>query len=192
MRDFPAYARTITQQMRRGHRPICLAVLLSSRWDYYAHLPKVCIKPKDWAPRRYDLDLVRERLAIAVVGDDCDPRQLAELLFELMLARPAALWVYSTEGEALADQSSPLQLAWWIRDLGAPALGGRSRAGLEARRALEEGIAAAARAIVRQAEALEQRAGLEASVRFQLAQYRIEDQVRELLRAPLRNAEAAL
>lgn len=179
MRDYPAYARIVAQMRARAVRPICVAVLLSTRWDCYAHVPKICIRPRDWARRRYTFEMLRELHVVAVAGEDCDNRHLAELLLELMHARPAALWVYTSEGQVLSDQNSPQQLSWWIREL-------HREAGLDyaARYALQAGISAAAREHVHQAETIARRSGLEASVRFQLAQWQSEDRVRELMRAP--------
>lgn len=182
LRDFPAYARTVAQMRARGHRPICVAVLLATRWDCYEHVPKICIRPRDWARRRYNFDMVRELHAVAVAGEDCEPAQFGELVLELMLAAPSKLWAYDVTGRELAADDYARGLGYWAaRQAGLPAADPLVKSAI---RRLETGIAEAARATVHQAETIDRRSGLEASVRFQLSQWETEDRVRELMRAP--------
>jgi hypothetical protein len=100
IREYPAYGRTIAQQLVRGLRPICIGVLLSTRWRYFDHTPKVCIKPEDWANGKYEFGFLRGRHVVAIWGDDCTDRQFGELLLELMRAGPSDLWAFGCDGTA--------------------------------------------------------------------------------------------
>ena len=193
MREFPAYGRTIASHVVRGQKPMAVAVLVSSFWGYFDHLPKVCIKPEEWARRRYEFGFLQGLHAVAVAGDDCTEPMLAELLVELMRAGPRELWAFAATGQVLYDGNSPFELAHWARDLAA-------KAGLEptlswaeiqaAREVMTASQSRAAREWQREHERIDRRGDLEASVRHSLRDFEIKDRVRELFRAPFRDDDA--
>jgi hypothetical protein len=118
MTVYPAYARQIAMLAARGIRPVAVGVLLSSRWWYFDHVAKVCIKPDEWALRRWEFGYLRGMHVVAVQGDDCDERQLGELLADLMWAGPRVLWVCDLWGHWIARDIEPhllgRQVAEWV------------------------------------------------------------------------------
>jgi hypothetical protein len=113
MREYPAYGRTIASHIVRGQKPVALAVLLSSRWDYYNHVPKVCIKPEEWRIGRFEFGFLRGLHAVAIVGDESSNLQLAELVLELMRVGPALLWIYDAVGGKVYDGDFASDVARW-------------------------------------------------------------------------------
>lgn len=99
MRVYPAYARTIAKYIARGVRPAAVGVLLSSRWNYFETAPRVCIKPDEWKPGRWEFDYLRNMHAVAIFGDGTESYQFAQLLVELMAAGPKLLWACMAGGE---------------------------------------------------------------------------------------------
>lgn len=110
MTVYPAYARQIAMLAARGIRPVAVGVLLSSRWWYFDHVAKVCIKPDEWALRRWEFGYLRGQHVVAVHGDDCDERQLGELLAELMWAGPRLLWACDLAGNWILRDLTPYQI----------------------------------------------------------------------------------
>lgn len=181
MRDYPAYGRTIAAHIVRGQKPICVGVLLSTRWRYFDHVPKVCIKPEEWERGRFEFGYLRGLHVVAVPGDDCAPAQLGELVVDLMATGPETLWCFDCDGRELYAGEDTSALALWAYDLAEKRVGWSLVKG--AQRRMDEAIAAAAATYVREAEAIKARAGDEAAVEFHLRAYRIKDRVRELFGA---------
>jgi hypothetical protein len=114
MREYPAYGRTIASHIVRGQKPLALAVLLSARWDYFDHVPKVCLKPDEWRLGRYEFGFVRALHAVAVFGDEATEAQAAELLVELMRVGPGApLGVRSRLGQTLHEFERAADVGRW-------------------------------------------------------------------------------
>lgn len=183
MREYPAYGRTLASHVVRGQKPMTIAVLLSSYWGYFDHVPKVCIRPDDWTLGRYELSFLRGLHVVAVPGDECTEAQLAELLFDLMRAGPAVLWAIEVEGKVLYGGDSPNELAAWLREM-VIRNRGATRLSMASIRAAEAIMAAAHRRAnelwQREYERIRQRGDLEASTRYALREYEIKDRVREL------------
>jgi hypothetical protein len=188
MREYPAYGRTIASHVVRGQKPVAIAVLLSARWDYFNHVAKVCIKPEEWGLGRYEFGFLRGLHVVAVPGDDYAPRQLAELLIDLMRAGPSLLWGYDTEGKKIYDGDDAHEVARWARELagGAGVLG--DEISLTAIRTAELVMASAQRRAAelwrREFDRVEHRGDVEASVRWQLREYEMKDRVRALFASP--------
>jgi len=120
MKIYPAYARQIAALAARGIRPMAVGILLSSRWDYFDHAPKICIKPSEWTRGRFEWSWVVGSHLVAVWGDQATSAPFGELLIELMQARPALLWACDVEGKMLEDSGDDERLAEWTRDLLGP------------------------------------------------------------------------
>lgn len=115
--EYPAYARTIAAHLVRGQKPVAVGVLLSTRWHYFDHVPKVCIRPEEWKPWHYEFGYLRDLHVVAVTGDDCTELQLAELLLELMRAGPRLLWVWHADGSKVYDPDDAWLMAEWVREM---------------------------------------------------------------------------
>jgi hypothetical protein len=182
IRNYPAYGRTIAAHLARGLKPICIGVLLSSRWGYFNHVPKVCIKPDEWAFGRLEFGFLHGMHVVAVPGDDCEPRQLAELILDLMRAGPRLLWAYNADGSKLYDGDWPSDLWNWVFELS-----GRKYAYAElkaAARVMEDAQARALAAWMREYQAIDERAGVEKAVQFHIDTEAIKDRVRLLFSKP--------
>lgn len=189
MREYPAYGRTIAACIVRGQKPICVGVLLSSRWRYFDHVAKVCIKPEDWALGRYEFGYLRGLHVVAVAGDDCQDAQLGELLFDLMRVGPRLVWVYAASGQKLYDGEHAMEVANWVHALGAKVEWPLLKA---ARSTMELAEVAAARAWRHEYDAITSRRGDEAAVEFSLLEWKLKDQVRQQFSAPFQeNGEPA-
>lgn len=116
MRVYPAYGREIGRLAARGIRPVAVGVLMSSRWWYMEHVARVCLKPDEWALRRWEFGYLHRQHVVAVQGDDCDPRVLGELLIDLMWAGPRQLWVCDLAGEWLVRDLAPQLLRMQVRE----------------------------------------------------------------------------
>lgn len=186
IREYPAYARTIAAHLVRGQKPICIAVLLSTRWRYFDNVPKICIKPDDWEPNRYEFSYLRGLHVVVVPGDDCTDEQLGELLLELMKAGPAVLWGYQVDGTKLYDGEDPSDLLHWVcqlvPDREALPYGVVKSAELRMRHAL----AAANDAWIRESKSIEERSGVEAAIEF----YRRSEAIKDLVRRRFESAAA--
>jgi hypothetical protein len=187
MREYPAYGRTIASHIVRGQKPVALAVLLSSRWDYYNHVPKVCIKPEEWRIGRFEFGFLRGLHAVAIVGDESSNLQLAELVLELMRVGPALLWIYDAVGGKVYDGEFASDVSRWAFGIVVEA-GERERLPFSlfktAELVMSASQARAAELWQREFERVEQRGDLEASVRFQLREHETKDRVRELFATP--------
>lgn len=188
MREYPPYGRTIAAHVVRGQKPICVAVMLSSRWGYFNHVPKICIKPDEWTAGRYEFRYLAGMHVVAVPGDDCTELMLAELLVELMAAAPGELWAYGVDGQKLYDLHFPSDISAWVRDI-------RLRAGLNWRdgwatvQSAEKRMAAAQKRaldqwMVEQAR-IQERRGLDEWIRWaNWQEFGVKDRVRELFADP--------
>lgn len=187
IREFPAYGRTIASHIVRGQRPIVVAVLLSTYWHYFNHVPKVCIKPDEWALRRYEFGFLRGLHVVVVPGDGATELQFAELLIDLMRAGPSLLWAFDVEGRSLYDGDFASDVGGWATELVVRA-GAIERLPREVIKAAEHIMAQAqARAAEmwhREWSRAEATGGVEASVRFALREYELKDRVRALFAPP--------
>jgi hypothetical protein len=123
VRVYPAYGRDIGRLAARGIRPVAVGVLMSSRWWYMEHVARVCLKPDEWALRRWEFGYLHRQHVVAVQGDDCDARVLGELLVDLMWAGPRELWVCDLTGAWIIKGLTPFLLGkqveeWVDRKLG--------------------------------------------------------------------------
>lgn len=185
LREYPAYGRTIAQQIVLGRRPIAIGVLLSSRWGYFDHAPKVCIKPDEWASGRYEFGYLRGAHVVALWGDDCSERQFGELLLELMRAGPSDLWAYGVDGRKLHDNERDAQaIAFWVWELFGREGSPRDPSIHLARLNFESSAAAMARAELRELEAVQARKTGDDLVNWYVAQQSIADRVRALFSKP--------
>lgn len=107
LRTYPPYARTISRHLVRGNHPAGIGVLLSARWWYFDRAAKVCVKPDEWAPGRWEFGYLKNQHVVAVWGDEAQPEQFGELLIELMLAGPRLLWAMDASGQWLYRASAP-------------------------------------------------------------------------------------
>jgi hypothetical protein len=187
LREYPAYARTIAAHIVRGQKPVCVGVLLSSRWRYFDHVAKVCIKPDEWGRGRYEFGYLRGIHAVAAPGDDCAPAQLGELLLDLMAAGPRYLWVFDPDGKKVYDGDFASDLSDWVFDL----VGGKSKMRYAAVRAVVGQMTAAqaraAQAELRELEALTRRGGPEAAVAHYQREEALKQRVRELFASPFQD-----
>lgn len=188
MREYPAYGRTIAAHIARGQKPMAVAVLLGAIWRYFDHVPKVCIKPDEWALGRYELGFLRGLHVVVIAGDECTGARLAELLVDVMRVGPVLVWVYDLEGKAVYDgEGSALEMKAWLRDL-VHAAGGETNLSFGAIDAavtvMVEAQRRAAELWTREFTRVQQRGDLEASTRFALREHEIKDKVRELFRSP--------
>ena len=183
MRQYPAYGRAIAGQIVRGIKPIAVAVLLSSRWNYLNHAPKVGLRPDEWARGRYEFGFLRGMRVVLVLGDGAEPLHIAELVLELMRAAPIYLWAYDVAGTKLYDGEYASDLTWWVRELAVQAGCGDKLPWAEIRsavRVMEEAQARDARAFVTKSEAIKQRDGEEEWFKWALAVHEIPGQVRAM------------
>jgi len=188
MRVYPAYGRTIATHIYRGEKPICVAVMLSTRWGYFDHVPKICIRPDEWAPGRYQFGYLAGLHPVAVPGDGASDRQLAELLVEIMVAGPARLWAFNADGSKLYDGMWSSDISWWARELIVKA-GEAERLPWGAIKAAEQVMARAQERAARQwcaeFKRVQQRGDVEAAARWaQATEYGIPDRVRALFASP--------
>lgn len=194
MRNYPAYGRTIASHLMRGTRPMALAVLFSSRWDYFDHLPKVCLKPDDWKLGRFEFGFLRGLHVVVVVGDDVGDLGFAELLVELMRVGPRLLWLWNASGEKIYDGDGVREVALYARELAARA-GALERLTPDAIRVAELiMVAAQTRAGElwhREYQRVVEKRGDEAAAQWMLAEYTTKDRVRELFSSPWKAEDAA-
>jgi hypothetical protein len=187
MREYPAYARTIAAHIARGQKPIAIAVLLSARWGYFDHVPKVCLRPDEWALGRYEFSYLRGLHAVAVPGEDCTELQLAELLVDLMRAGPALLWAFNFEGGTLYDGEFADDLSWWARELVVKA-GADERLPWKTIKTAELVMAAVQRRAAelwqRESERIQAKNGIEEWATWALSENAVKDRVRELFASP--------
>jgi hypothetical protein len=181
-REYPAYGRSIAKTVNRGLRPIACAVLLSSRWYYFDHVPKVCIRPDEWRRSKFEFRYLAGLHLVAIPGDDCTEHQLGELLVDLMMVGPTAIWAYNVDGSKLSEEDWPSSIAHWVRDLrGAEifelAKNAAARMQAAQRRALEQYTIEHER-IAKRSE--------DDALRFMLQEYEVKDRIRALFAAPAR------
>jgi hypothetical protein len=183
MREYPAYARTISSFIVRGQKPVCVAVLFSERWGYFDHVPKVCIRPDEWARGRYEFRYLRDMHVVVVPGDGSADRKLAELLVDLMRAGPSLLWAYNPDGTKLYDGEFAAEIGAWVLQLS-----DREHLSYHEVKAAESVMEQAQRqqAALWTKEAERRQAGdIDAWVRWaDLTQFGLKDQVRKLFSAP--------
>ncbi len=117
MKVYPAFARTIARHLVRSLHPAGIAVLLSARWWYFDRAAKVCIKPDEWAPGRWEFGYLKNQHVVAVQGDEATPQAFGELLIELMLAGPRLIWACTVDGTWLYKETDPGGLAGYADDL---------------------------------------------------------------------------
>lgn len=98
MRTYPPYARTIAKHLVRGNHPAAIGVLLGARWWFFDRAAKVCLRPDEWALKRWEFGYLKGQHVVAVWGEEVEPVQFGELLIELMLAGPRLLWAVSVDG----------------------------------------------------------------------------------------------
>lgn len=191
MREYPAYGRTIAAHIVRGQKPICVAVLLSSRWSYFNHVPKVCIRPDEWAPGRYEFGYLRGLHLVVVPGDECSNEQLGELVVDLMTAGPRLLWSFDAAGRKLHDDEWPASLTMWAWELNRKLDWRVVRAGPE--QAMWRSWKRAGDQWLAEYERIEKMSGLEAAIKFHLDTEAGRQRVRELFSAqwPRDDARAA-
>jgi hypothetical protein len=187
MRVYPAYGRTIASHVVRGARPMAIGVLLSARWEYFNHVPKVCIKPDEWKLGRFELGFLHNLHAVVVPGDEAKELQLAELLVEAMRVGPRLLWVFNADGTKLVDGDSAHDVALYARELAAKA-GALDKLTPDTIRTAElVMVAAQARAGElwhREYERMAAKRTPEEVSRWMLTEYEIKDRVRELFSSP--------
>lgn len=183
MREYPAYGRTIAAHIVRGQKPICIAVLLSARWRYFDHVPKVCIKPEEWRAGRYELGYLRRLHVVAVPGDDCEERQFAELLVDLMTIGPRWLWAYGPDGSELYAGDFAMEIAELALRLG-HTQGLTFSTVKAARTRMETAQALAARDEARELEVISQRTGPDGAIACFERELASKRRVRELFSAP--------
>lgn len=178
-KDYPIYGRSIAAHLARGEKPTSVGVLLSSRWwESFEHVCRMCIKPEDWAPRRYELGFLHGMHVVLVAGD-CERRALGELALELMEIRPALLWVFEVDGRALVDGSAPDPegLAQWAGEMAElPPTDSRLRG---ASQAYWAGHLAAAKREADEMALIEQRKDLGAAVTWIAQRQGVVERVRE-------------
>ncbi len=188
MREYPAYGRTIAAHIVRGQKPICVAVLLSSRWRYFDHVPKLCIKPEDWETGRYEFGYLNGLHVVVVPGDECEELQLAELLVDVMCAGPRELWAWNTDGSKIYDDDWAHGIADWVREI-------RMRAKMNWRDGwpeVQRAEAAMSRAQLKdidlfqiEGNRIQEKSGLDAFVRWSSwREFGVKDRVRELFANP--------
>ncbi len=186
IREYPAYGRTIAAHVARGVKPLCVGVLLSSGWRYFDHAPKVCIRPDEWAPGKFEFGFLRELHVVVVPGDEATELMLAELLVDVMRVGPRLVWAFNVDGSKLADDND--DIAHWARELAV-------RSGALDR--LPPTVIAAAGERLRAAQAREAKRwlvenerikarGIEALTAWMLAEYTAKDRVRALFSSPWR------
>lgn len=187
LRDYPAYARTIAALIVRGQKPMAVGVLLSARWHYFNHVPKVCIQPEEWGVGVFEFGYLRDQHVVAVPGDDCTELQLAELVLELMRAGPRLLWVYNVDGSKVYDGDDAWVIAEWVREL-ALKVAAKDRITLPVIRAAQAIMAAAQlRAAERwnvESTRIAEKGGDEAFTKFYTAGESVKDRVRSLFSSP--------
>lgn len=98
MKVYPPYGRSIAALIARGVKPACVGVLLSERWPYYQNVARVCIKPDEWAPGRWEFGFLRNMHVVAILGEEAEGWQFGGLLVDLMRASPALLWICDITG----------------------------------------------------------------------------------------------
>lgn len=122
IRPLPAYAGTIMRLAARGQRPVALGVLLGDEWSCLDPLvPRVCISANEWAQGRYDFGFLRGWNVVAVMAPGASGTQFAELLCDLMRARPKMLLALDAATGWLERDGSPVGLRCLVRTL-APTL----------------------------------------------------------------------
>lgn len=182
-KDYPVYGRTIATHIVRGEKPMAVGVLLSARWwSSFDHVARVCIKPEDWAPGRYEFGYLQGLHVVAVAGD-CDEKPFGELVLDLMLARPSLLWAFDITGRELVGESAPdpRGLAQWAAEMAGltPAVALRDPRVRLAEAFYWDGIVKAGAREVEEMNKIEQRKDLEAAVRWVAARHGYVDRVRE-------------
>lgn len=183
MREYPAYGRTIASHIVRGQKPIAVTVLLSRFWNYFDHVPKVCIKPDEWRLGRYEFGFLHGLHVVVVPGDEATDLALAELLVDLMRVGPAQLWAFNVDGSKLYDGEDPDEVAHWAMKL---AIDAGAAANLSwdsvrvASRVMQAAQVRAGDLWQREYERVMKRGDPEATTRWMLREFETKDRVRAL------------
>jgi hypothetical protein len=183
MREYPAYGRTIASHIVRGQKPLAVAVLLSKYWNYFDHVPKVCIKPDEWSLGRYEFGFLHGIHAVVVPGDEATSLQLAELVVDIMRVGPTLVWAYEVDGRALYDGDAPDDVAHWAMKMVSEAGASEKLPWSSVRvatRVMEAAQARSAALWQREYERVVQRGDPDATTRFMLREFEMKDQVRKL------------
>jgi hypothetical protein len=197
MRVYPAYGRTITKLIVRGLKPVAIGVLFSTRWDYFDHAPKVCIRPDEWRANRFEFGFLRGQHIVVVPGDEAPARDLARLVVELMMAGPRLLWLFNADGSRIYDGDLAHEVALYARELAASASEPPEalRVAIDCIRVAESVMASAqARASElwqREHQRIVEKRGEEAAATWMLAEWQTKDRVRELFSQPWKAEDAA-
>lgn len=114
-RVYPAYARAIAAYIQRGQSPLAVGVMLSPYWRDFRDVPRACIRPDEWALGRFEFGWLQRQHVVAILGDDDDTnadngRKVAELLCELMLVGPRAIWVTDVWGRWIENTGEPMRI----------------------------------------------------------------------------------
>jgi hypothetical protein len=197
MRVYPAYGRTITRHLVRGLKPVAIGVLFSTRWDYFDHAPKVCIRPDEWRANRFEFGFLRAQHVVVVPGDEAPARDLARLVVELMMAGPRLLWLFNADGSKIYDGDSAHEVALYARELAARSeppqvLDAFARADIRtAELAMVAAQTRAGELWHREYQRIVEKRGDEAAAAWMLAEWQTKDRVRELFSQPWKAEDAA-
>jgi hypothetical protein len=196
MRVYPAYGRTIAKHIVRGRKPVAVGVLFSTRWDYFDHAPKVCIRPDEWRANRFEFDFLRGQHVVVVPGDEALERDLAQLLVELMMAGPRLLWLFNADGSKIYDDDSAHEVALYVRELAMRSEPPEVQAVAIDCIRIAERVMAAAQARARELwhrehQRIVEKRGDEAAAAWMLAEWQTKDRVRELFSQPWKAEDAA-
>lgn len=104
MRAYPAYGSAFARQIARGNHPLAIGVLFSDYWRDFRDVPRVCIKPGEWALGRWEFGFMRGQHVVAIFGTGAGARAFNELVCELMLAAPRLVWI-ANEGGGFAEKT---------------------------------------------------------------------------------------
>lgn len=190
MREYPAYARAIASLMMRGLKPMAVAVMLSDRfWNYYNHVPKVCIRSEEWEIGRWEFGYLRGRHVVALFGD-CTERQFGELLIEIQRIGPSNIWAYDLPGNKLFGEDGDSNgLAFWVWELLGRKIPFKDPLITVARERYQAAVMRAAQDELDTFELLQKRSGLEAAVMWHAENFgRAPDRVRKLFAAPFQES----
>jgi hypothetical protein len=195
MRVYPAYGRTITRHLVRGLKPVAIGVLFSTRWDYFDHAPKVCIRPDEWRANRFEFGFLRGQHVVVVPGDEAPARELAQLVVELMMVGPRLLWLFNADGSKIYDGEDAHEVALYVRELAARSEPALDAAGIECIRIAERVMASAqVRASElwrREHQRVVEKRGEEWAAAWMLTEWQTKDRVRELFSQPWKAEDAA-
>ena len=125
-RVYPAYARQIAAYIQRGQPPLAVGVLFSKFWRDFREVPRIGIRPDEWELGRYELGWLQRQHVVLLLGEDDEVhankgRAFGELLYELMLAGPRAIWVAEAWGRWIEKTGEPVRIAAIAEDTGVPA-----------------------------------------------------------------------